>query len=309
MGLVDLCDEYGVKFLATSGGTLSAKSAPQWLSVKQQAVFSEYFAREQSDKIQRAQDSCRERGVFGFTSKHLAWHLMKDPTDPHKIIPHPDRWEDARQAALDYGMARRNSREICRWICAKHGVMKQSSSLNKWLKNQWLLGHYAKRDTGEVMIANVAPALVTEAEWNLIQDRLKANSKGKGARAPHKVRPLSGIARCKHCGGRLTTKTVKSVYEYLRCQNLGCPASSSGIRSDKVELEVKSSCGLKTDLVADLIRRQQVKSKPSKELLNLRKSAQGLQDSLAVDDDPVVRAAYEAKLLKIARLEEESAPV
>ena len=46
----------------------SAKTAPQWLSVKQQAVFAEYFAREQSDKIRRGQESCRQRGVFGFSS-------------------------------------------------------------------------------------------------------------------------------------------------------------------------------------------------------------------------------------------------
>ena len=196
MSLVDLCDQHGVEFLATTGGALSAKSAPQWLSVKQQAVFAEYFSREMSDKIRRGQESCRQRGVFGFTSAHIAWHLQKDPSDPRKVIANPDRWDDARAAAMDYAMAKSKSSDICKRLYTQHGVSARPATFTKWLKSPWLRGHYGKRDSGEILIANIAPPLVTEAEWELIQERLKLNAKGRGKRAPHKVKPLSGLARC-----------------------------------------------------------------------------------------------------------------
>ena len=308
MALVELCDQYGIEFLATTGGALSAKSAPQWLSVKQQAVFAEFFAREQSDKIRRGQESCRQRGVFGFTSQHLPWHLMKDPDDNRKVIANPERWDDAREAAMDFALARYNSSTICKRLYEKHGILRQSSSLTKWIKSQWLRGHYASRESEEVMIANIAPALVTDAEWELIQKRIKANSKVKGSRAPHKVRPLSGLAHCVKCGRPMTTRTVKD-YVYLRCGNNVCDNANKNIRSEIVELEVKTSFGLKrTDFVGEIERQQRVKRKPSKELLNLRTHAQKLKEALVLIDSPGVRADYEHAMARISQLEQAEQP-
>lgn len=312
MGLVELCDEHGIEFLATTGGALSAKSAPQWLSLKQQAVFAEYFAREQSDKIRRGQESCRQRGVFGFSSSHLAWHLQKDPSDSRKVIAHPDRWNDARAAALDYAMAKATSSDICKRLFEKHGICARPATLTKWLKSPWLRGHYGKRDSGEILIANIAPPLVTEAEAELIQERLKLNAKGKGTRAPHKVRPLSGLARCCHCEQVMTSKTIKrktAVYNYLKCGNPQCSVYDRGIRAEVVEMHLKSTLGTKRLDFVDLVERQRKgEVKPTKELLNLRLRAKKLEEALAIVDSPGVRADYEQAQHRIAELEEAQKP-
>jgi len=138
--LVELCDQHGVEFLASSGGTLTAKTAAQWLSVKQQGIFAEYFARELSDKIRRGQAAAISRGVFGFTDRHIAWHLQKNPDDRHKVIPHPERWQTARQVISDYIEGRVTMSAMCGIVHSKHGVMGRTAAASKWLRSGWLRG-------------------------------------------------------------------------------------------------------------------------------------------------------------------------
>lgn len=307
MGLVELCDEYGVDFLATTGGTLTAKSAPQWLSVKQQAVFAEYFAREQSDKIKRGQAAAVSRGVFGFTSRHLAWHLLKDPEDPRKIIKHPDHWDTAREIAIAYIEGRISAVDAARTIYSRHGVLRQASGVSKWLRSYWIRGHYGKRG-GEVLIANVAPALITEEEYLMLQKRLAGNAKSKGTRAPHKKRALTGVCECAWCGGGLSYR-VANGSKYLFCGKPDCTNYSKLMREDMIEEQLREYLH---DL--DLVEFEQnsrsasTAAKPTKELLNLKLRVKKLDEALAIVDSPGVRADYEQAIARINELEAAQMP-
>ena len=239
MDLVELCDQHGVEFLATTGGQLSQKSAPQWLSVKQQAVFAEYFAREQSDKIKRGQESCKQRGVFGFTSAHLAWHLQKDPGDKHKVIARPECWDDARSAVIEYINGNWTMKEVCSFLHDRQGVLSRQGVAHKWFKSPWLRGHYGSRDTGEIYIANIAPPLITEEENERLLLRMAANRKRPGTRAPHKIRALSKVCRCAHCDSLLTYNVPKEGFTYLRCGNNQCNAYAKNIPAMVVEFDLQ----------------------------------------------------------------------
>jgi DNA invertase Pin-like site-specific DNA recombinase len=307
--LVELCDQHGVEFLANSGGTLTAKTAAQWLSVKQQGIFAEYFARELSDKIKRGQAAAIARGVFGFTSAHLPWHLQKDPADPRKVIARPECWEDARRELMAYIEGQITTSELCRRIHAKHGIFARTAAAHKWLRSGWLRGHYAKRGTGEVLIANIAPALISEAEHELLLLRLTANRKEPGKRSPHRVYALSGLCFCSACGGALNYN-VAGHNRYLRCGVTTCANGPSRVRADLIEFDIRAAMGLRVDDVAAAERRRRQVSKPSKELLNLRQRIKKLEEVLALADSPGVRADHREAVARLQQLEAvETAPL
>ena len=308
MDLVALCDQHAVEFIATTGGQLSAKSAPQWLSVKQQAVFAEYFAREQSDKIKRGQESCRQRGVFGFTSAHLAWHLQKDPTDKRKVIAKPEAWDDARTAVIEYLNGNWTMSEMCSFLHDRQGVLSRPGVAHKWLKSGWIRGHYASRQTGEIYIANLAPALLSEEEHERLLLRLAANRKRPGTRAPHKIRALSKVCRCFHCRSLLTYSVSKQRYSYLRCGNNQCEAYAKNVPSMAVEADLQVAIDSRVGEIinSDQQRAQQVR--PSKELLNLRQRTKQLRAVLDVMESPGVRADYDEAMARQQQLEEALEP-
>lgn len=307
MELVELCDQHGVEFLSTNGGQLTAKTAPSWLSVKQQAVFAEYFAREQSDKIKRAQASCVARGVFGFTDAHIPWHLQRDPDDKHRVIARPDCWDSARELVMGYIEGRMTMKAICATVYQRHGVLRHSSAVTKWLRSAWLRGHYGKRD-GQILIANIAPALVTEAEAALLLQRIDSNRKDHGTRAPHKKHALTGLCQCVSCGQIMTTCQRKGrggkVYSYVRCGQPDCVAFLHNIPMQRVETalqELLDEADLET-MEREGMRRQQVTT-PSKELLNLRTAVKRMQEALALFDSPGIRADLQTAQRRIADLE------
>ena len=305
--LVELCDHHSVEFLASSGGTLTAKTAAQWLSVKQQGIFAEYFARELSDKIKRGQAAAINRGVFGFTSAHLPWHLQKDPADHTKIIAIPDRWETAQAAIRAYISGEWSMAQLCKFVYERHGVLGQTSSAHKWLKSGWVLGHYAKRSTGEVLIANLAPRLISEDEHHQLQLRMAANRKDRGKRAPHKIRALSAICRCAHCGRHLTHNTPKG-YVYLRCAFNQCDAYAMNIPAAVVEHDLLALISHGAEIIDAAERRRQQCSKPSRELLNLRLRVKALKAALDLCESPGVRADYQQALARQHELEAALAP-
>ena len=307
MHLVELCDEFAIEFLATSGGELTTKTAPQWLSVKQQAVFSEFFAREQADKIKRGQAAAIQRGVFGFSSSHLAWHLVKDPDDPRKVVRHPDRWDTAKEMITAYIEGRLGTTEMARTIYERHGVLRQPAGVNKWFKSHWLRGHYGRRG-GEVLIANIAPAIVTEEEWSLLQTRIKANAKEKGTRAAHKKRALTGVCECALCGMGMTY-AVRGKYRYLRCNKPDCDGYLKNVPEHVVEEQLREFiiAGDYEDFELHS-KRLTATAKPTKELLNLKLRAKKLEEALVIVESPGVRSDYVEATQRIAELEQAMQP-
>jgi DNA invertase Pin-like site-specific DNA recombinase len=304
--LIALTDQHGVEFLA-GGMAITHGDAYQWFSAQQLQLQAELYSRDLSGRIRRGQAAAISRGQFGFTSNHLAWHLAKDPYDPRKVIKHPERWDTARELVVGYIEGKLKSGDISRIAYERHQVMRLPGAVTKWLRSHWLRGHYGKRD-GEVLIANCAPALITEGEAELLQQRIDANRKTKGTRAPYQVHALTGLCRCLSCGNTMTTNRPKGrdgrQYSYVRCIQPGCPAKGLNIAADKLEREIQElldQVDLET-MERGRLQRQLV-TKPSKELVNLKAAAKKLREALELLDSQGLRAELQQTEQRIRELE------
>jgi DNA invertase Pin-like site-specific DNA recombinase len=306
--LIELCDECGVEFLA-SGLRVSHGNAMQWYSARQMALMAELYSRDLSDRVKRGQAAAIARGVPAFTSKHLPWHLMREPGTRHGVIPNPDRWDDARQVVLDYIEGRDGLDRLSDRIHAKHGVMGNASGLHKWLRSHALEGHYGKRD-GPVLIASCFPALITAAEAELLRRRLAMNRKFKGSRSSHGTHALSGLCKCLHCGHPLTYSTVRrrdgqGKYKYLRCgSQRECPGFRKYINADTLEWALIERLGVAWERVAEKAAQSQSDTRVPVEVVQLRQRVRKLEALLNELDSPGVRADLQEAQARLERLEQ-----
>ena len=196
--------------------------------------------------------------------------------------------------------------DMARTIYSRHGVLRQTAGVTKWMKSHWLRGHYGKR-SGEVLIANIAPAIITEEEHQLLMTRLAANAKPKGSRA--RIRNvLSGVCECARCGSGLVY-AVRGDYRYLRCNNPNCDAYLRNMREEAIEEQLRELI-IESDYEDFELhtRRLTAAAKPTKELLNLKLRAKKLEEALAIVDSAGVRTDYEEAVRRIAELEAAQQP-
>ena len=304
--LIQACDEHGVEFLA-GGMSISHGDAFRWFSAQQLQLQAELYSRDLSGRIRRGQAAAISRGVFGFSSAHLAWHLAKHPDDPRKVIQHPERWDTARELVIGYIEGKFKASDLSRIAYERHGVMRLPAGVTKWLRSHWLRGHYGKRD-GEVLIANAAPALISEGEAELLQQRIDANRKVKGTRAPYQVHALTGLCRCLGCESTMTTNRPKGrdgrQYSYVRCIQPGCPAKGLNIGADKLEAEIQALLDqVDLEVMEQGRMRRQLVTKPSKELVNLKAAAKKLRETLELLDSQGLRVELQQTEQRIRELE------
>lgn len=304
--LIQLCDHHGVEFLA-AGLQVTHGTAMSWYSAKQMSLMAELYSRDLSDKIKRGQMAAIARGVPAFTSKHLPWHLMREPGTKHGVIQHPDRWDDAREVVMDYIEGRARLDALSSRVYAKHGTMSCAAAMHKWLRSHSLLGHYGKRD-GPVLITNCFPALISPEEGELLKRRLQANRKRWGTTSSHTVYALTGLCRCVHCGYAMAHTTAKnksgSSHRYLRCAvRRTCPGFRKLTSADLVEMAVLHQLGeaLEAMAVKGASRGEQVTE--SAEVVNLRQRIRKLEALLSELDSPGVRADLEQAMGRLQALE------
>ena len=304
--LIQLCDHHGVEFLA-AGLQITHGTAMSWYSAKQMSLMAELYSRDLSDRIKRGQAAAVARGVPAFTSKHLPWHLMREPGTKHGVIQHPDRWDDAREVVMDYIEGRARLDALAARIHAKHGTMSCGAAMHKWLRSHALLGHYGKRD-GPVLITNCFPALISPEEGELLQRRLQANRKRWGTTSSHTVYALTGLCRCLHCGYAMvhttTTKPNGTSHRYLRCgAKRDCPGFRKLTSADLVEMAVLHELGQALEEMAlkGASRGEQVTE--SAEVVNLRQRVRKLEGLLRELDSPGVRADLEQAMGRLQALE------
>lgn len=304
--LIELCDQYGVEFLA-SGLKVSHGSAMSWYSARQMSLMAELYSRDLSDRIKRGQAAAVARGIPAFTSKHLPWHLMRDPDNKHGAIRHPERWDDAREAVLDYIEGRARLDALSARIYAKHGVMSCCAGMHKWLRSHALLGHYGKRD-GPVLIVNCFPALISSEEGELLKRRLLLNRKRWGTTSSHTVYALTGLCQCLHCGYAMSYTSVRKPsgdsYRFLRCNaKRDCPGFRKVTNAELVEMALLHQLGkaLEDMAVKGASRHESVAESP--ELVHARQRVQKLQALLAELESPGVRSDLKQAKQRLAALE------
>lgn len=305
--LIELCDQHGVEFLA-SGMHVSHGNAHQWYSAKQMSLMAELYSRDLSDRIRRGQAAAVARGVPAFTSKHLPWHLMREPGTRHGVIRHPDRWDDARDAVMDYIEGRARLDALAERIWRKHGVMTCAAGMHKWLRSASLQGHYSRRD-GPVLIANCFPALISAEESELLRRRLEANRKRWGTRSNHTVYALTGLCRCVHCGHSMCYTSVRkrsgeSSYRYLRCAaDRDCPGFRKLVSAELLEMAVMEQLGAALELLASRGAAEKGPQHVPLEVVNLRQRVRKLEALLQELDSPGVRADLHQAQQRLEQLE------
>lgn len=304
--LIELCDQHGVEFLA-SGLRVSHGNAMQWYSAKQMSLMAELYSRDLSDRIKRGQAAAIARGVPAFTSKHLPWHLMREPGTRHGVMRHPERWDDARQAVMDYIEGRASLDSLSARLHARHGVMRCASGLHRWLRSHALEGHYGRRD-GEILIANCFPALISAEEAELLRRRLVANRKRWGTTTTHAVHALTGLCRCLHCGHHMAYTSVKKAnggyYQYLKCQvDRSCPGFRKYVNADLLEMAVLYQLGHALEAMALRAATDSAPPQEPFEVVQLRQRVRKLEALLAELDTPGVRGDLQQAQQRLEQLE------
>lgn len=305
--LIELCDQAGVEFLA-SGLRISHGNAMQWYSAKQMALMAELYSRDLSDRIKRGHAAAVARGVPAFTSKHLPWHLMREPGTRHGVIKHPDRWDDARAAVMDYIEGRERLDKLCHRIYKKHGVLSCASAMHKWLRGHAIQGHYGKRD-GPMLIANCFPALISYEEAQLLTRRLELNRKRWGTSSNHQAYALTGLCRCQHCGCALCYQCTPKrngdgVYRYLRCSaRRECPGFRKLICAHLLELAILNGLTEALEKMAQLGAMTKQPEAVPVELVQLRQRVQKLEALLQEMDSPGVRADLREAAQRLEQME------
>lgn len=305
--LIELCDASGVEFLA-AGLQLSHGSAMQWYSAKQMALMAELYSRDLSDKIRRGQQAALARGVAAISSTHLPWHLMREPGTKYGVIPHPERWDDARAAVVDYLEGRETMDALAGRIHAKHGVLQHSAAVQKWLSGHPIRGHYGRRN-GAVLLFHCFPALITADEGELLQRRLEQNRKRWGTRSTHRVLALSGLCQCLHCGKSVCYVSVRRrdgslSHPCLRCTGeRSCPGFRKRINAELLEQSLLHQLNQ-----AALARHAAMQVEPQRlppEVLKLRQRIQTMEQLLQDLDSPGIRSDLKQAYNRLAVLQKQ----
>lgn len=274
--LAELCERHGVEFVSLGSGTVDTGSASGWLSVKMQLLIGEHFSRALSENIGAAYRAgwARGKAVRG----PLPWHLQRDPAVPaheHQFIKGP-HWAVARQA-VEMVLDGAATAGVAAFLRAQGvGPTSRSGVLN-WLRNPMLRGHAGEWRGEGLRLLNVAPPLVSEAEFDQITARLTANRCRWGANAAPTVtiRALSGICQCSRCGsplvqnrtGRRPRKDGSTGPEYwfLRCRHDPCPSVQRGWSMDAIErVLVEEHLALEADRLARLFTRARIEQTRAK---------------------------------------------
>jgi DNA invertase Pin-like site-specific DNA recombinase len=308
MELAEHCERHGVSFETLGGGAIDLTSPSSWIAVKVELMMAEFYSRQLSANIRAAQAAAIDRKVVAFTSKHLGWQLRRIEGTRHGVEPHPDRWDDARTAVLQYIAGDWSMDAMSAWIYERHGVMKTTGALLKWLHSHNIRGHYGRRD-GPVLIANCFPALISEDEADQLELRLKANSRKRGShRAAHYTYPLSGVTRCQHCGSTLNYSCVRKSdggwYRYLRCPSRQGHCQAAGRRRPEWQIEEALQRRLeRVDIDAvQVLDSRPADAPPSRELVEAKRRLRKLEGLLEEGEDVDLRAAYAKQVDRVAEL-------
>src|SRR5215213_9715457 len=101
---------------------------------------------------------------------------------------------------------------------------------------RWRRVERTRREDWIVLPNGVTPALVDEATWDTVQQRLTTNS-GAAARNEARPRLLRGVVRCERCGSAMMVENCKG-YIYYRCGSRYKMIGSCGapmVRADMLE--------------------------------------------------------------------------
>lgn len=269
----------GGELLALDFGTLSERTAAQWISGTMMGVVSEYYRRSVRERAGAAQERAVARGVAPFPNVPAGLLRGSDGV----LVPNPTT-APLVAAAFDLRLQGATIAEVRRFLAAG-GVLRSYHGVQAMLGSPLYVGELR---FGDLVNRTAHEPIVSRDVWEAVQ-----RMRGVRGRRPPSERLLArqGILRCGNCGARMVVgfRTAESGrYDFYRCPPVGDCERRVTIAAEMVE----------EHLVAIVWR----------ELEGLRGTAS--VDSLAADEQAArSQADLEHAIAVLAELGDEAAAV
>jgi DNA invertase Pin-like site-specific DNA recombinase len=215
--LIEEFDDIGVCVFALDGGRLTVKEPHEWLSVSTTGMFNQYFLRQHRRVLRGAKAQRRLEGRPVSVRPPYGYKYTRD-----KYIRDDETWAIARSCVLKYlplPIGEGQSLRECQRFAKSIGWAVGHTGFRKWMTNPILRGHLAYNEGGltrdeaaKGIIHGMKPldwrlntheALITDAEFALIEKRFIENRQyaRQGTNRPRE--PLSGLVICGLCGRKM----------------------------------------------------------------------------------------------------------
>ena len=258
--LADHCLANGVEFATLGSGSMDISTATGWLSVKMQLLISEHFSRQLSENVRNGYAGLHAQGIPARGARSLPFHLQRVKGTRRDVEPSP-AWDDCRYAVEQLLAGYWTAPDVSKFFWEKHRSHEHSAHAVKWLRLPALAGHFARK-SGEILIRDCWPALVTDDEFARIEIELqkaKRLNKAKG-RADGKVRTLTGLCNCLQCGRAIalhSRPSAQKILWYVGCHGRDCKKGLT--RADRIEDELVPEVLKRIDaLIADALPKGEV---------------------------------------------------
>ena len=232
ISLVKELEAHGVYCYALDYGVLSAENKEEeskrsGLAKGGQSIREQASARATSSLQARIDAGIPIGGKPPFGYK---WNAGNTGYEPDL-----ETWEIARFAVDVFLDSKCSTYAVSRAVSKHYGRKWDSSSINRWLRNETLMGCIPYRKVG-IILPDRHKALITKQEFKQIQKQLERNRtravKKGNTKSSRQYAISSGNCRCAWCGSRLASSTSRG-HRYFRCRQ--CDDWKGSARADKVE--------------------------------------------------------------------------
>ena len=230
---------------ATTRRLISLRDADDFLVTGVTSVMAEQFSRKLGERMRISYNYRRKKGLAASNRPPFGYQY-KDG----KLV-RGEHWAIARELVEKF-LAGESNTDIRQWLWQQHGIKKSGNFIPKLLSRATLRGHTQYKDGS--IIYNTHEALISEAEYKVIQHRFDINRRLRG-KNKGKIKPIpNGIVRCAACGkGCVPNGSGPGGSRYFRCpdRNVGCSFPPQGCREDWIEAAIQNEIAEAAEAIAD----------------------------------------------------------
>jgi len=232
--LVSRVEQAGGRVFAVDVGSVTNRSAGQWLSSTLLGAVSEYQRRSVGERSRNGQAKAIQRGALPFRHVPVGYQrkaVAKGHPDHGKIEPDPDA---APVVAEAFRMrAAGESISTIRDYMRSSGVERSFHAVGEMFTSRAYRGEIHFGDYTPNLSAH--EAIIDERTWQQVQ-RVRV-SRGRPAKSNRLLARL-GVLRCATCGARMVVGRSNSVNAAYRCPATGDCQHRASIKAETVEREV-----------------------------------------------------------------------
>jgi len=219
----ELCNQYGVEFVALTGGPVDVSTPEGLLNVGIQDTVNRFDSMLKSTRVKQGQEARRRAGSTA--CGRVPFGYKYDGTKP---VPDPKQWGKAQQLWAELEACEFRANHILR-----HGHKTKwkfsNSGLYRWMANPILKGVVGYSD-------HTCEPLVSAEAWERCQQIRSARS-FCNSRAPRQLRLFSGLVTCEKCSAPLNYAMGGNKWR-LKCMRPACEWYGKGLAEFKVRDQV-----------------------------------------------------------------------